>query len=229
MSSLYIVPTPIGNLEDITLRALRVLKEVDFIICEDTRRSVKILTHYGISKPLISFYSHNQQKRIPDIISKLLSGKSAAIVSDGGSPLISDPGFFLVKECIENGIKVEPLPGASALITALIGSGLSTDGFVFCGFLKRKSGKIKKELLECAKLNKTIVFYESPHRVLKVLENCREIFDENLQVCIAREISKKFEEFIRGGISEVIEILKERNGLLGEVTVLINVANKIEN
>jgi probable S-adenosylmethionine-dependent methyltransferase, YraL family len=223
---LYIVPTPIGNLEDITLRALRVLKECDLIACEDTRQSLKLLTHFEISKPLISFYSYNQQHRMPQIIDKLLGGKKVALISDGGTPAISDPGYVLVKEAVEKNIKVEPLPGASAVITALVGSGLPTDGFVFCGFLKRKTGKMKKELAECALLGKTVVFYESPHRILKTVEVCGEVFGENAKICLARELTKKFEEFIRGSVKEVLENLKNRQSILGEFVVLINTENK---
>lgn len=228
--TLYIVPTPIGNLEDITLRALRVLKESDLIACEDTRQSLKLLTHFEISKPLISFYSYNQQRRIPQIIEKLLSGKKISLISDGGTPAISDPGYILVKEAIENNIKVEPLPGASAVITALVGSGLPTDGFVFCGFLKRKPGKMKKELALYSGLGKTIVFYESPHRILKTVELCMEVFGEDAQICLARELTKKFEEFIRGTIKEVLENISKREMIQGEFTVLIynNIEEKVE-
>jgi 16S rRNA (cytidine1402-2'-O)-methyltransferase len=220
--TLYIVPTPIGNLEDITLRALRVLKECDLIACEDTRQSLKLLTHFEISKPLISFYSYNQQRRVPQLVDKLLNGKNIALVSDGGTPAVSDPGYALVKEALDKGVKIEALPGASAVITALVGSGLPTDGFIFCGFLKRKPGKMKKELAKCAELGKTIVFYESPHRILKTLEICAEIFGENARMCLARELTKKFEEFIRGNIKEASENMKARKEILGEFVVLVN-------
>ncbi|MDR3306612.1 MAG: 16S rRNA (cytidine(1402)-2'-O)-methyltransferase [Endomicrobium sp.] len=218
---LYVVPTPIGNLEDITLRALRILKECDFIACEDTRQSLKLLSHFEISKPLISFYSYNQQHRIGQIIYKLSAGKKVVLISDAGAPGISDPGYILVKEAIEKGIKTEVLPGASAVITALVGSGLPTDGFVFCGFLKRKTGKMKKELAELINLEKTIVFYESPHRILKTVETCLEVFGEDAKICLARELTKKFEEFIRGTIKEVLKDIKNRNSFLGEFVVLI--------
>lgn len=223
--TLYIVPTPIGNLEDITLRALRILKECDLIACEDTRQSLKLLTHFEISKPLISFYSYNQQHRMPQLIDKLLNGKKIALISDGGTPAISDPGYMLVKEALDKNIKIEALPGASAVITALVGSGLSTDGFIFCGFLKRKPGKMKKELAQCVDLGKTIIFYESPHRMLKTVEICAEVFGENARICLARELTKKFEEFIRGSIKEVLENLKSRKEILGEFVVLINTNN----
>ncbi|MDR1695791.1 MAG: 16S rRNA (cytidine(1402)-2'-O)-methyltransferase [Endomicrobium sp.] len=223
---LYVVPTPIGNLEDITLRALRILRECDFIACEDTRQSLKLLTHFEISKPLVSFYSYNQQHRLPQIIEKLLNGKKAALVSDSGTPAISDPGYILVKEALEKGIKVEALPGANAAVTALVASGLPTDGFIFCGFLKRKPGKMKKELSEFLNLGKTVVFYESPHRILKTVEICLEVFGENAKMCLAREMTKKFEEFIRGSVKEVLENIKNRQNLPGEFVVLINNENE---
>jgi len=226
-AKLFVTPTPIGNLEDITIRALRVLKECSFIACEDTRQSLKLLNHFEISKPLISFYSYNQQKRIPEIINKILNGNDIALISDAGMPAISDPGYLLVKEAIDKGIKVEVLPGASALLTALIGSGLSTDGFIFCGFLKRKAGKMKKELLEAASLDKTIIFYESPHRILKTLQLCLSLFGNNAKICIAREMTKKFEEFIRGDIVFVLEQMQDKKEILGEIVVIIEAKSNI--
>ena len=219
--TLFVVPTPIGNLEDITLRALRVLKECDYIACEDTRQSLKLLSHFEISKPLVSFYSYNQQRRIPNLIADLVNGKNVALVSDGGTPAISDPGYMLVKEALDKGVKVEALPGASALTTALVGSGLPTDGFIFCGFLKRKPGKMKKELEEFKGLEKTIIFYESPHRIIKTVELCGEVFGETAQICLARELTKKFEEYIRGPQKEVLENLKQRKEILGEFVALV--------
>jgi 16S rRNA (cytidine1402-2'-O)-methyltransferase len=218
---LYIIPTPIGNLEDITLRALRILKDCDLVACEDTRQSLKLLSHFGISKPLISFYSYNQQYRVSRIIDKLFDGKNVVLISDAGTPGISDPGYILIKEAVEKGIKTEVLPGASAVITALVGSGLPTDGFVFCGFLKRKPAKMKEELSKLRGLGKTIVFYESPHRILKTVEICSEVFREESRICLARELTKKFEEFIRGTIKEVFTDIKNRKTLLGEFVVLI--------
>jgi 16S rRNA (cytidine1402-2'-O)-methyltransferase len=218
---LYIVPTPIGNLEDITLRALRILKECDIIACEDTRQSLKLLSHFEISKPLISFYSYNERHRLENILHKLLNGKKVALISDAGIPCISDPGYILVKEAIEKNIKIEVLPGASALITALVGSGLPIDSFIFCGFLKRKPGKIKKQLFKLVNFKKTIIFYESPYRILKTIEICAEIFGENAKICLAREITKKFEEFIRGTVKEVLENIKNKNNLFGEFVVLV--------
>lgn len=219
-ATLFVVPTPIGNLEDITLRAIRILQEVDTIVCEDTRQTVKLLSHLKISKPLISFYTQNQLKRIPQIISILENGKNIALVSDCGTPAISDPGYYLIKEAIDKNIQVEPLPGACALITALVGSGLTTDSFVFLGFLKKKTGKMKKELEQAKLLQKTIVFYESPHRILKTLETCKNVFGEQTQIVLARELTKKFEEFIRGIIKEVSDEMINRE-ILGEFIVLI--------
>ena len=219
-ATLFVVPTPIGNLEDITLRAIRILQEVDTIVCEDTRQTVKLLSHLKISKPLISFYTQNQLKRIPQIISMLENGKNIALVSDCGTPAISDPGYYLIKEAIDKNIQVVPLPGACALITALVGSGLTTDSFVFLGFLKKKTGKMKKELEQAKLLQKTIVFYESPHRILKTLETCKNVFGEQTQIVLARELTKKFEEFIRGTIKEVSDEMINRE-ILGEFIVLI--------
>ncbi len=219
--TLYLVPTPIGNLADITLRALDILKKVDFIACEDTRQTVKLLNHFNIQKKLVSFYTFNQNKRIPELIEGLKSGKTIALVSDSGTPGISDPGYFLISKTVEKNIPVISLPGPSAVVTALVGSGLPTDGFVFLGFLKRKAGKLKKELKKASELNKTIVFYESPYRVKKTLELCLEIFSEEIKVVLARELTKTFEEFIRGTLKEVIEIVGSRK-LKGEFVVMLS-------
>jgi 16S rRNA (cytidine1402-2'-O)-methyltransferase len=218
---LYAIATPIGNLEDITLRALRILNECDLIACEDTRQSLKLLSHFKLSKPLISFYSYNEQHRIKGLIDKLLNGKKIALISDAGTPGISDPGYSLIKEAISRNIKVEVLPGANAVITALVGSGLPMDGFIFCGFLKRKPSKIKAELAGLTNLGKTIVFYESPHRILKTIEICLEVFGQDSQICLAREMTKKFEEFIRGTIKEVFENMKSKKSILGEFVILV--------
>ncbi len=219
-ATLFVVPTPIGNLEDITLRAIRILQEVDTIVCEDTRQTIKLLSHLKISKPLVSFYTQNQLKRIPQIISMLENGKNIALVSDCGTPAISDPGYYLIKEAIDKNINVVPLPGACALITALVGSGLTTDSFVFLGFLKKKTGKMKKELEQAKSVQKTIVFYESPHRLLKTLDVCKDVFGEQTEIALARELTKKFEEFIRGTIKDVSENMSNRD-ILGEFIVLI--------
>ncbi len=219
-SILFVVPTPIGNLEDITLRAINVLQKVDTVVCEDTRQTIKLLSHLKISKPLVSFYTQNQLKRIPQIISMLEQGKNIALVSDCGTPAISDPGYYLIKEALDKNITVVPLPGACALITAVVGSGLTTDSFIFLGFLRKKTGKMKKELEQAKLIEKTIIFYESPHRILKTLEVCKEVFGEETNIVLARELTKKFEEFIRGSISEVLNNLQNRE-ILGEFIVLI--------
>jgi len=219
-STLFVVPTPIGNLEDITLRAIRILQEVDTIVCEDTRQTIKLLSHFKISKPLVSFYTQNQLKRIPQIISMIEQGQNIALVSDCGTPAISDPGYYLIKETLNKNLKVVPLPGACALITALVGSGLTTNSFIFLGFLRKKTGKMKKELEQAKSIEKTIIFYESPHRILKTLEVCKEVFGEKNEIVLARELTKKFEEFIRGPINEVILSLQNRD-ILGEFIVLI--------
>ena len=220
--TLFVVPTPICNLDDITLRAIRILQESDMVVCEDTRQTIKLLSHLKISKTLISFYTQNQLKRIPQIISMLETGKKIALVSDCGTPAISDPGYYLIKEAIDKNITVIPLPGACALITALVGSGLTTDSFVFLGFLKKKAGKMKKELEQAKSVRKTIVFYESPHRILKTLEICKDVFGEQTKTVLARELTKKFEEFIRGTIKEVIEEMSNRE-ILGEFIILLEV------
>ncbi|MFA5779871.1 MAG: 16S rRNA (cytidine(1402)-2'-O)-methyltransferase [Elusimicrobiota bacterium] len=217
---LYVVATPIGHLKDITLRALETLKAVDLIACEDTRRTKILLVHYDIATPQISFYSQNQFRKIPYLIDELKKGKNVALVSDAGTPGISDPGFFLVKKAIEQGLKVEPVPGVSAVVTALSASGLPTDGFVFLGFLPRKTGKIKKVFEKVAGLKKTIIFYESPYRIKKTLEIISEIFPQDSDIVICRELTKKFEEFIRGKVSDIIKKLPEK--ILGEITVLIS-------
>lgn len=223
--TLYVVPTPIGNLEDITLRALRVMKEVDFIACEDTRQTVKLLNHFAIAKPLVSFFTYNQLQRLPRIIADLQAGKNVALVSDSGTPGISDPGFFLIRKAIDEHIPVVALPGPSALVTALVASGLPADGFIFLGFLRRKPGKMKKELREAAAPGKTIVFYESPFRVQKTLELCVEVFGDGVQVVLARELTKKFEEYVRGTLKEVLTAIAGREQR-GEFVVLLGPADE---
>lgn len=217
---LYVVSTPIGNLKDITIRALDVLKDVSLILCEDTRRTKILLVNYNISKPLTSFYEQNRLKKIPLVIGELKKGNDVAIVSEAGTPGISDPGFFLIEKVIEEKINVTVIPGVSAVITALTGSGLPTDGFVFLGFLPRKKGKIKKVLNKFIDLKKTTVFYESPYRIKRTLEILTEILPGDTRVVIAREMTKKFEEFIRGKVSDIISKLPEK--ILGEITVLIS-------
>lgn len=218
--SLYLVSTPIGNLDDITLRGLKTLKNVDIIACEDTRRASILLNHYNIKKKLISFHSYNQSSRTSQLIKALAAGKDVALISDSGTPGISDPGSYLVSECIKNGINVSPIPGPSAAISALICSGLPTNGFIFLGFLPRKEGKIRKVLQKFFPLDKTILFYESPNRLLKTLKIIMETLGRDVRCVIAREITKKFEEFLRGKIADVIEQIEKRK-VLGEIVVLI--------
>jgi len=225
LGTLYVVPTPIGNLEDITLRAIRILREVSFIACEDTRQSIKLLNHFGIEKKLVSFHSHNQTSRVKQILSELKSGGSVALVSDSGTPAISDPGYLLIKEASEEKINVVALPGACAAICALSSSGLPTDGFVFLGFLKLKAGKAKKELLAASSLGHTVVFYESPHRIIKTLAMCAEIFPAESKIVLARELTKKFEEIIRSNLADVSKSYQSVEPR-GEYTVLINTSQK---
>lgn len=217
MTKLYVVPTPIGNLKDITLRGIEVLKNVNYIICEDTRRTKILLDYYKISnKRLISYYAPKEEERIPYIL-KILEKENIALVVDSGMPGISDPGYKLIKKTIENGIHLEVLPGPSAFLTALIGSGLPTDKFLFLGFLPKKG--LENFLKKYLELDCTIIFYESPKRLLKVI-NIIEKINQNMQVVIAKEISKIYEEYIRGNLKDIKEILKNRI-LKGEVTVII--------
>jgi len=225
---LYIVATPIGNLEDITLRALRILKEVNLIAAEDTRITRKLLSHYDIHTQLTSYFEHNSITKGNYLIGLLKQGKYIAIVSSAGTPGISDPGYPLIKSAVENNIPVVPIPGPSAIITALVSSGLPTSGFVFLGFPPRKEGKLKRLLEKSAILEKTIVLYESPFRVMKTLGVVKEVMG-NADVVIAREITKKFEEIIRG---KVVDILNNHNGMeiKGEVILLISAhVEKAEN
>ncbi|MCK4532198.1 16S rRNA (cytidine(1402)-2'-O)-methyltransferase [bacterium] len=218
--TLYIISTPIGNLEDITLRALRILKEVNLIAAEDTRHTRKLLSHYNIHVPLTSYHQHTHKNKTNSLITFLKEGKNIALVSDCGTPGISDPGTFIIKEAITRKIKVIALPGPSALICALTISGLPTNGFLFLGFLPRKKGKIKKELNKAFLCEKTLIFYESCYRINKTLEILREEIGQ-AQLVLARELTKKFEEIIRGKIDEVIEKIKDRP-LKGELVVLVN-------
>jgi 16S rRNA (cytidine1402-2'-O)-methyltransferase len=200
--TLFIIATPIGNLEDITLRALRVLKEVDLIACEDTRHTRKLLTHYQISRPTISYHEHNERERAMELITRLEAGSNIALVSDAGTPLISDPGFHIVREAIERGIPVVPIPGASALTSAIAASGLPTDQFVFAGFLPAKRTARLARLAEFAALPLTVVFYEAPHRIRQTLADAREALGDR-RVVVARELTKIHEEFIRGKLSDL--------------------------
>ena len=222
--TLYIVSTPIGNLEDITLRALRVLREVDLIACEDTRHTRKLLAHYHISKPTISYHEHNERERAAELIEKLDAGLSVALVSDAGTPLISDPGFQLVREAIASGITVIPIPGAAALITALAASGLPTSEFVFAGFLPARRATRRARLKDLAETKSTLIFYEAPHRIRATIEDARQVFGGR-QCVVARELTKLHEEFVRGSISE-IEIPEAT--ARGEIVLLIGPSGEDE-
>jgi 16S rRNA (cytidine1402-2'-O)-methyltransferase len=217
---LYIVATPIGNLEDITLRALRVLREVDLIACEDTRHTRKLLTHYQIATPLISYHEHNEYERAVELVNKMAGGLRLALVSDAGMPLISDPGFRLVSEAVSRGISVVPIPGASALITAIAAAGLPTDGFMFAGFLPPKQLARRTRLAELSATETTLIFYEAPHRIKQTLADAFDVLG-NRQCVLARELTKLHEEFLRGSFVEVIAQVKERD-IKGEIVLLIS-------
>jgi 16S rRNA (cytidine1402-2'-O)-methyltransferase len=204
MAKLYIVPTPIGNLDDITLRAIKVLQEVDFILAEDTRTSSVLLKHLGIEKPLRSHHKFNEHATVAAVAESIAAGRNVALVSDAGTPGISDPGFLLVRTCVEQDIEVETLPGATACIPALVQSGFPCDRFCFEGFLPQKKGR-NKRLSELADESRTIVFYESPFRVVKCLEQLAEVFGAERQVAVSRELSKKFEQTVRGTLQEVAD------------------------
>ncbi|MFV9511747.1 16S rRNA (cytidine(1402)-2'-O)-methyltransferase [Tepidibacillus sp. LV47] len=221
---LYLVGTPIGNLEDITYRALRILQEVDLIAAEDTRHTLKLLNHFQIQKPLISYHEHNKQQRGDDLIDLLLQGKNIALVSDAGMPAISDPGYELVVQAIEKKITVTPIPGPNAALTALIASGLSTKRFLFLGFLSREKKELYQELEKYKFFLETLIFYEAPHRIEKTLKAMREVFG-NRKMVLIRELTKKYEEFIRGQLDEVIQYVKE-NEVKGELTLIIEGATK---
>jgi 16S rRNA (cytidine1402-2'-O)-methyltransferase len=219
MSKLFLVPTPIGNLEDITLRAIRILKESDLILAEDTRTSGKLLKHLDVNTHMQSFHMHNEHKMLDRIIEKLKMGSQIAMISDAGTPGISDPGFLLVRACVENGIPTECLPGATALIPALVQSGFPTDRFIFEGFLPSKKGR-QTRLLSWAEETKTIVFYESPHKIGKTLLQLQEFVGGDRKLSVSREISKKFEETVRGTVDELIVHFQEKTPK-GEFVVIL--------
>jgi 16S rRNA (cytidine1402-2'-O)-methyltransferase len=217
---LYLVPTPIGNLKDITLRALEVLKEVDLVLAEDTRTTSHLLTHYQINKPITPYHQHNEHKVLSHLVAQLKEGKKMAVVTDAGTPGISDPAFLLVRECIREGIRVECLPGATALIPALVNSGLPTNSFVFEGFLPVKKGR-QTLLKKLAEEERTIVFYESPNRLVKTLEELINYFGQERQCSVSRELTKMFEENKRGSLAEVSAWFKEKP-VKGEIVVVIS-------
>src|SRR5215467_1901563 len=217
--TLYIVATPIGNLEDITLRGMRVLKEVDLIAAEDTRHTQHLLDHFGIRTPLTSYHEHNERSKARQLIERLQQGQNVAIVSDAGTPAISDPGFRIVVEAVAFGINIVPIPGASALTAVLSAGGLPTDRFIFEGFLPAKSKERRARLQTLSAENRTLVFYEAPHRLKETLNDMQAILGER-DVVVAREVSKAYEEFLRGRLSSVMQQIAERT-IKGEVTLLV--------
>jgi len=219
MSKLYIVPTPIGNLNDITLRAIEVLKKVDLILAEDTRTSGKLLKHFEISTHMQSHHMHNEHKTISSLIQRLQSGETIALISDAGTPAISDPGFLLTRACIENNIEVDCLPGATAFVPALVNSGLPNDKFVFEGFLPVKKGR-QTRLKLLAEETRTIIFYESPHKLIKTLTHFCEYFGEDRQVSVSRELTKLYEETIRGTVKEVL-VYYTNKPPKGEIVIVV--------
>ncbi|MES3017528.1 MAG: 16S rRNA (cytidine(1402)-2'-O)-methyltransferase [Bacteroidota bacterium] len=216
---LYLVPTPIGNLEDMSFRAIRILKEVDLILAEDTRTSAPLLKHFGIDKKVFSHHQHNEHKSVTEIIRFLKEGKQIALISDAGTPAISDPGFLLVRETIKNDLPLECLPGATAFVPALVNSGLAADRFTFEGFLPVKKGR-QTRMKELADEERTMIFYESPHRLLKTLEEFGQYFGADRQASVSRELTKMFEETVRGTLSE-IKIHFETNTLKGEFVICV--------
>ena len=220
MAKLYIVPTPIGNLEDITLRAIKVLQEVDFILAEDTRTSSVLLKHLGIEKPLRSHHKFNEHATVAAVAESIAAGRNVALVSDAGTPGISDPGFLVVRECVRNGIEVQCLPGATAFVPALVSSGLPNDRFCFEGFLPQKKGRMTR-LLSLQEETRTMIFYESPYRLVKTLMQFAEYFGGERQVSVCREISKIHEESVRGTLDEVIAHFKA-NEPRGEIVVILS-------
>lgn len=221
--TLFIVATPIGNLGDITFRAVDTLRGAAVIACEDTRHTRKLLTHFAIATPTVSLHEHNEAARTAELLARLEAGESVALVSDAGTPLISDPGFRLVREAAARGIRVTPVPGASALLAALAGAGLPTDAFRFCGFLPRKQGERRKLLEALAGESATLIFYEAPHRVLESLADIAEVRGDP-EVAAARELTKLHEEFIRGKASEVRATLSSRDAIRGEFTLVVGAA-----
>jgi len=224
--ALYLVATPIGNLEDITLRALRVLKEVDVIACEDTRQTQKLLNHYAIATRTTSYHEHNEMTRAAELVKQMQEGASVALVTDAGMPGISDPGYRLISLAIRHGVPVVPVPGASAFLAALVASGLPTDSFRFSGFLPAKRGERRAALEAVKNSPRTQVFYEAPHRIVETLTDVAEVLGEARHVVVAREVTKLHEEFLRGRASQVLETLKSREAVKGEITLLIGKAEE---
>lgn len=226
LGKLYLVATPIGNLEDITFRAIKVLQEADIIAAEDTRHTLKLLNHYEISKPLISYHRHNEDVKTEVLINKLLEGKNIALVTDAGTPGISDPGEEIVKKAIENDIEIIPIPGACALINALIASGLNTREFAFYGFLPLNKNNRNKIIEKIKKEDKTVILYEAPHKLIKTLEDIQRNMG-NINCVIARELTKIHEEFTRGNINSILEEIKQKEAIKGEYILLLDLNNNI--
>jgi 16S rRNA (cytidine1402-2'-O)-methyltransferase len=220
MPQLYLVPTPIGNLEDITLRGLRILREADFILAEDTRTSSVLLHHFEITRPMRPFHAHNEHHKLEEIISLIEQSNSVALISDAGTPGISDPGFLLVRACVERQIKVTCLPGATAFVPALVGSGFPCNEFSFYGFLPQKKGRQSK-WKEISADSKTIILYESPFRLMKLLEEIKEFFGPQREISVARELTKLHEEISRGSVEEVINFYSKKNAIKGELVIII--------
>jgi len=224
---LYLVGTPIGNLDDITLRALRVLKDVDLIACEDTRQTAKLLNHYGIEKPTISYHEHNELTRAAELVVHLERGDNVAVVSDAGMPGVSDPGYRLVALAVRHHIRVVPIPGASAFLSALVASGLPTDSFHFAGFLPAKDGARRTALEAIHHSPRTQLFYEAPHRIVECLRDIVEVLGAERHVVIAREVTKLHEEFLRGTAASLLAQLEGRGEIRGEITLLIGKADEV--
>ena len=220
MSKLYIIPTPIGNLEDITFRSIRVLKEVDVVLAEDTRTSKKLFSHYNIDTPLSSFHMHNEHRVLSKWIERIKNGETIALISDAGTPAISDPGFLLVRACVKENIEVDCFPGATAFVPALVNSALACEKFIFEGFLPVKKGR-QTRLMFLLEEERTMIFYESPHRILKTLKQFSEYFGEDRKVSVSREISKMFEETKRGNLIEVLQYFEDKKPK-GEFVIIVD-------
>lgn len=225
---LYLVATPIGNLEDITLRALRVLKQADVIACEDTRHTQKLLNHFAIETRTISYHEHNEAERAAELVEELAKGARIALVTDAGTPSVSDPGFRLVTQAIDRGIPVVPVPGPAALVAALGASGLPADSFCFRGFLPAKSGACKRQLETIRSSSRTEIFYEAPHRLAETLEQIVQVLGSNRRIVVAREMTKVHEEFLRGEAGHILQTIRGRDSAKGEITLLIAPAAKQE-
>lgn len=225
---LYLVPTPIGNMEDITLRALRILREADFVLCEDTRTTKNLLKHYEIDKRCMAYHIHNEHQQLQSLVAQIKLAESVALVSDAGTPGISDPGFLILRECVAQGIDVECLPGATALIPAVVNSGLPCDSFYFNGFLPHKKGK-ESTLRRLAEMEETVVFYESPHRLAKTLVMMLTFFGEDRPVSISRELTKVYEENFRGTLAEAVAHFPLDKEVKGEIVVVVGEGEKTKN